>query len=175
MLGGELAEALLAAVHDGGDLGQVGLPSGVGEFGDTACPGALRLGEQRTGTLADPGIDHRGDVPRAGQVPGGDRRPGDLGWVQAGQLRRAQRPVQPPGLMRQFLPVLIGERGHDQVLVAGVVGLPGFGSPDRAQDGEVVGAGQVAGPGLGRRELGAVAAEDVGEHRDRLPRVRPIR
>jgi hypothetical protein len=60
-LGGMLAEALLAAVHHGGDLGQVRLPLWVGEFGDAARPGTLGLGE-RLATLSlrerqsDPGL-----------------------------------------------------------------------------------------------------------------------
>ena len=39
------------------------------------------------------------------------------------------------------------------------------------EDGQVVGVGQVALPGRGGGQLGAVAAEDVGEHGDRLARV----
>jgi len=135
----------------------------------------LRLRERRVDALADPGVDDAGDVAGAREVAGCDGVTGDLGRIQAGQLGRPECPVQPLCLGGQFLPVLIGERGHDQVAVAGVVGGLGFGGPDHAQDGEVIGAGQVAGPGFGRRELGAVAVEDVSEHRDRLPRVRPTR
>ena len=47
VLGGELAEAVRAVVHHRGDLGQVCLAAGIGEFGDAVGPGALRLGEQR--------------------------------------------------------------------------------------------------------------------------------
>ena len=71
------------------------------------------------------------------------------------------------------LPVAGRERGHDQVAVAVVAGGAGFGGPDRVQDGQVVGVGQVALPDRGRGQLGAVAAQDVGEHGDRLAPVRP--
>ena len=69
------------------------------------------------------------------------------------------------------LPVAGRERGQDQVAVAVVAGGCGFGGPDRVQDGQVVGVGQVALPDRGGGQLGAVAAQDVGEHGDRLPRV----
>jgi len=36
------------------------------------------------------------------------------------------------------------------------------------QDGEVVGVGQVAPPGLGGGQRGAVAVQHVGEHGDRF-------
>ena len=60
------------------------------------------------------------------------------------------------------------ERGHDELAVVVVAGVAGFGGPDRVQDGEVVGVGQVAAPDLRGRQFGAVAAQDVGEHGDRL-------
>ena len=60
------------------------------------------------------------------------------------------------------------ERGRDELAVAVVAGGLGFGGPDRVQDGEVVGAGQVTLPDHGGGQLGAVAAQDVREHGDRL-------
>ena len=123
--------------------------SGSGRSGHPFGPRALRLGEQRVDALADPGVDDAGDVAGAGQVAGGDRRAGDLGRVEPGQLGGAQGPEQPPGLVGQSLPVAGRERGHDQLAVAVVAGAAGFGGPDRVQDAEVVGVGQVAPPGLG--------------------------
>jgi hypothetical protein len=46
----------------------------------------LGLGEQRIDALADPGVDHAGDVAGAGQVTGLDRRTCDFGGVEAGQF-----------------------------------------------------------------------------------------
>jgi hypothetical protein len=90
-----LAEALLAAVHHGRDLSQVGPAAGVGQLGDALGPGALRLRQERVDALADPGVDDAGDIPGARQVAGGDGGAGDLGRVQAGQFGRPQGPVQP--------------------------------------------------------------------------------
>jgi len=59
------------------------------------------------------------------------------------------------------------------LVIAIVAGVAGFGGPDRVQDGQMVGVGQVAAPGLGGREFGAVPAQDIGQHRGRLARVRP--
>ena len=170
-LGGVLAEALGAVVHHGGDLGQVGVAAGVGQPGDSSGPGALRLGEQRVDARADPGVQDGGDVAGSGQVAGGDGRADDLGGVQAGEFGGVQGAEQPAGLVRQRLPVAGRERGHDQVAVAVVAGGCGFGGPDRVEDGQVVGVGQVALPDRGGGQLGAVAVEDVGEHGDRLARV----
>jgi hypothetical protein len=50
------------------------------------------------------------------------------------------------------------QRGHHELAVAVVAGGLGFSGPDRVQDGEVVGIGQVAAPGLGGRQFGPVAA-----------------
>jgi hypothetical protein len=79
-----LAEALGAIVHQGGDLGQVGVAAGVRQAGDAAGPGALPLGQERVGALADAGVQDAGDVPGSGQVPGVDGRGDDLGGIQPG-------------------------------------------------------------------------------------------
>ena len=79
-----------------------------------------------------------------------------FGGVQAGQLGCPQCPVQPSGLVGQFLAVPGRERGQDEVVVAAVAGWLGFRGPDRVQGAEVVGAGQVALPGFGRGDLRAV-------------------
>ena len=64
-----------------------------------------------------------------------------------------------------------GSAAMHQLPVPVVAGAAGLGGPDRVQDGQVVGVGQVPPPGLGGGQLGAVAAQDVGEHGDRLARV----
>jgi hypothetical protein len=120
----------------------------------------------------DPEIEDAGDIPGVGQGTGFDGRTGAACQVQACQLSGPQRPEQPPGLVGQFLAVAGRERGHDQVAVAVVLGSAGFGGRDRSQGGEVVGVGQVALPGLGGGQLGAVAVEHVGQDGDRFPRVR---
>jgi len=102
------------------------------------------------------------------RVPGGDGGADGLGGVQAGEFGGAQGAEQPPGLVRERLAVAGRERGGDQVAVAVVAGGGGFGGPDGVQGSEVVGVGQVALPDRGGGLFGAVAAEDVGEHGDRL-------
>ena len=171
-LGGVLAEPAGAVVHQGRDAGEVGLPGGVGQLGDAAGPGALRLGEQRVDALADAGVEDGGDVAGSGQVAGGDGGADDLGGVQAGEFGGVQGAVQPAGPVGELAAVPGRQRGRDELAVAVVAGVAGFGGPDRVQDGEVVGVGQVAAPGLGGRQFGAVAAQDVGQHGDRLARLR---
>lgn len=72
-LGGVLAEPLLAVVHHGGDLRQVRPVLEVGLVRYPFGPMTLRAGEQRVDARPDPGVQDGGDVPGAGQVPGGDR------------------------------------------------------------------------------------------------------
>jgi hypothetical protein len=61
--------------------------------------------------------------------------------------------------------------GQDQIPVAVVGGGAGLGGPDRVQDGEVIGVGQVLLPDLGRGQRSAVAPQHVGEDADVLSRV----
>ena len=77
--------------------------------------------------------------------------------------------------MQQRLPVLTRDRTQDQFLVTLVAGGLGCGGPDRVQDGKVVGTGQAVLSDRGSGQLGAVAAQDVGEHRDRLALIGPAR
>ena len=169
--GGVPTEPPGAVVHHDGDLGQVDVAVRVGQLGDPPGPGALGLGEQRVDARADPGVQDGGDVAGSGQVPGGDGGADDVGGVQAGQFGGVQRTEQPPGPVGELAAVPGRQRGHHELAVAVVAGGLGFGGPDRVQDGEVVGVGQVAAPGLGGRQFGAVAAQDVGEHGDRLERI----
>ena len=102
ILGGVLGEAVLAGVHQRGDLRDVGAAFGVGEGGDLRGPRARGSGtrepvrwQRRTSmTLAD--------VAGFGQVPLGDRGGQDSPGVQAGQLGGAHRPPQPPGLVAGY-------------------------------------------------------------------------
>ena len=154
-LGGVLAEPLLAVVHHGGDLRQVRPVLEVGQLGHSFGPKTLRGSSEwtrgRIRVLS-------GDVPGAGQVPGGDCRADDLGWVQAGEFGGVQGAEQPSGLVGERLAAAGRERGRDELAVAVVAGGLGFGGPDRVQDGEVVGVGQVTLPDYGGGQLGAVAA-----------------
>ena len=60
------------------------------------------MGEQWVGARPDPGVQDGGDVPGAGQVPGGDRGADDLGWVQAGEFGGVQGAEQPSGLVGEL-------------------------------------------------------------------------
>ena len=76
----------------------------------TSIPGCQRGGVDEVQPLRrpaspDPGVQDAGDVPRAGQVTRGDSRASDLGRIKPGQLSSVQSPEQPPGLVRQWLPV----------------------------------------------------------------------
>ena len=79
-----------------------------------------------------------------------------------------QGAVQPAGPVGELAAMPGRQRGRDELAVAVVAGGGGFGGPDRVQDGEMVSVRQVAEPGLGCRQFGAVAAQDVGQHGDRL-------
>ena len=70
----------------------------VGQLGHPFGPKTLRAGEQRVDARPDPGVQDGGDVPGAGQVPGGDRRADDLGEVQVGEFGGVQGAKQPSGL-----------------------------------------------------------------------------
>ena len=59
-------------------------------------------------------------------------------------------------------PMARRERGRDDLAVPVLAGGGGFGPPDGVQDSQVVGVGQVALQDRGDRQLGPVAAEDVG-------------
>ena len=99
MLGGVLADPLLAGVHQRGDLRGVGAAFGVGDGGDLRGPRAGRERDEGADAAADAGVDDGGDVAGAGQVPLADRVGQDLPGVQAGEFGGAQGPPQPPGLV----------------------------------------------------------------------------
>ena len=99
VLGGVLADPVLAGVHQGGDLGDVGAAFGVGDGGDLRGPRPGRERDQGAEPVADPGVQDGGQVAGSGQVPFADRVGEDLGGVQAGQFGGAQGPEQPSGLV----------------------------------------------------------------------------
>ena len=70
--------------------------------------------------LADPGVNHRGDVTSPGERPGADRPGQHVPGVQAGRLGAAQRAEQPGNASGQFrvLPVL-GQLLAQQALYTG--------------------------------------------------------
>ena len=170
MLGGVLADAVLAGVHHGRDLRGVGAAFGVGEGGDLRGPGAGRQRDQGAEAVAEAGVEDGGDVAGAGQVPFGDRVGDDLGGVQADELGGTQGAPQPFRLMAGFGVVARRQDVHEQVLVALLAGGGGLGGPDRVQEGEVVGVGQGLVAGLGSRALLAVAVQHAGQDGQRLPR-----
>ena len=149
VVGGVLADPVLAGVHQRGDLGHVGAASGVGDGGDLRGPRARRERDGRAEAVAEAGVDDGGQVAGSGQVPFGDRVGQDLAGVQAGQFGGAQGPPQPFRLVA-WVPAVAGRQaGREQVLVALLAGGRGFGGPDGVQDRQVVGVGQGAVPVLG--------------------------
>ena len=102
MLGGVLADPVLARVHQRGDLGDVGAAFGVGDGGDLRGPRPGGERDEGAEAVAEAGVDDGGDVAGSGQVPFGDRGGEDLGGVQAGQFGGAQGAPQPPGLVAGF-------------------------------------------------------------------------
>ena len=149
VLGGVLADAVLAGVHQRGDLGEVGAAFGVGDGGDLRGPRAGRERDQAAEPVPDPGVDDAGHVAGAGQVPFGDRVGQDLRGVQAGQFGAAQGAPQPPGLVARLAAVSGRQGGQEQVAVALLAGGGSLGGPDRVQQGQVVGVGEGLAGGSG--------------------------
>ena len=167
VVGGVLADPVLAGVHQGGDLGDVGVAFGVGDGGDLRGPRPGRERDQGAEPVADPGVEDGGQVAGSGQVPLADRVGQDLGGVQAGQFGGAQGAPQPSGLVAGLAAVVGRQGGGEQVAVALLAGGGGLGGPDRVQHGQVVGVGQGLLAGLGGRVLLAVAIQHAGQHAQR--------
>ena len=160
-----------AVVHHDGDLGQVDAAVRVGQLGDPPGPGALGLGEQRVGALAYPGVQDSGDVAGTGQVPEVDGGADDVGGVQASQFGGVQRTEQPPSPVGELATVPGRQRAHHELAVAVVAGGLGFGGPDRVQDGQVVGVGQVAAPRCTFRGTGSYrSTPSTQDHQEGRPR-----
>ena len=175
VLGGVLADAVLARVHQRGDLDQVGAAFGVGDGGDLGRPRACRGRDEGAGPVAEAGVDDGGQVAGAGQVPFGDRGAQCVGGVQAGQFGGAQGAPQPSGLVAGLAAVLRRQVGQEQVPVVLLAGRGGLGGPDRVEDGQVIGVGQGMLPGLGRGGLLAVAVQHAGQHGERVAGAGPPR
>jgi len=142
VLGGVLADPVLAGIHQRGDLGEVGVTFGVGDRGDLRGPRPGRERDRGAEPVADPGVQDGGQVAGSGQVPFADRVGEDLGGVQAGQFGGAQGPEQPSGLVTGLAVVAVWQGGREQVAVALLAGRGGLGGPDRVQHGQVVGVGE---------------------------------
>ena len=170
VLGGVLADPVLAGVHQRRDLGDVGAAFGVGDGGDLGGPRPGWQRDEGAEAVAEAGVDDGRDVAGSGQVPFGDGLGQDAGGVQAGQFGGAQGAPQPPGLVAGFGAVPGRQGVHEQVAVVLLAGRGGLGGPDRVQDGEVVGVGEGLVAGLGGRVLLAVMVQDGGEHAQRRAR-----
>ena len=168
VVGGVLADAVLAGVHQRGDLGDVGAAFGVGDGGDLRGPRAGRQRDQGAEAVAEAGVEDGGDVAGSGQVPFGDRVGQDLAGVQAGEFGGAQGPPQPFRLVAGLAAVAGRQACREQVLVPLVAGGGGLGGPDRVQEGQVVGVGQGLVAGLGGGALLAVAVQHAGQDGERV-------
>jgi hypothetical protein len=73
VLSGVLADAVLAGVHQRGDLGQVPAACGVGDGGDLGRLRARRGWGEGAGPVPDAGVDDGGQVACADKVPFADR------------------------------------------------------------------------------------------------------
>ena len=163
-----LADPVLPGVHQSGDLGEAGAAFGVGDGGGLDRPWPSGSWDECAGPVPDAGDDNGGQVAGVGQVPFADRGGQNLGGIQAGQLRSAQGPPQPPGLRAGLAPVLGRQAGREQIAVASLVGRGDLVGPDRMQNREVVRIGQGVLPSLGRGQLLAVSVQHPGQHGERV-------
>ena len=90
VLGGVLADPVLAGVHQRRDLGDISAAFGVGDSRDLGGPRPGWQRDEGAEPVAQAGVDDAGDVARSGQVPFGDGLGQDAGGVQAGQFGGAQ-------------------------------------------------------------------------------------
>ena len=172
VLGGVLADPVLAGVHQRGDLRGVRAAFGVGDGRELPGPRAGRERDQGAEAVAEAGVDDAGDVAGAGQVPLADRGGQDLPGVQPGEFGGAQGAPQPFRLVAGLAAVAGREGVHEQVLVPLVAGRGGLGGPDRVQQGQVVRVGQGLVPDLGGGQQLAVTLQHAGQHGEGLPRCR---
>jgi len=92
VLGGVLADPVLARVHQRGDLRGERAALGVGDGGDLGRPRARRGRDEGADPVPEPGVDDGGQVAGPGQVSLSDRGGQDVAGVQAGQFGGAQGP-----------------------------------------------------------------------------------
>ena len=157
-----LADAVLARVHQRGDLVSVRAALGVGDGRDLGRPRARRDGDDGADPVPDPGVDDGGQVAGPGQVPLADRGGQDL--PRSRPASSAPRRVRHshfawwPGSRRYSG----GRWASQQVPVALLAGRGGLVGPDRVQNGQVIGVGQGLLPGLGRGQLLAVSVQHPG-------------
>jgi hypothetical protein len=91
-IGGVLAEAFLAGVHQLGDLGDVGAAFGIGDGGNARGPRPGQERDEGAGPVPDAGVDDGQDVAGTGEVSFADRVGEDLRGVQAGEFGAVQGP-----------------------------------------------------------------------------------
>ena len=117
-------------------------------------------------------VEDAGDVAGAGHAPGGHRAAQDLAAVEPGAFGFAQAAPQPRACrIIERLPGQVGGQGiAEGLLEPGVLFAADQVVPDPAEHAEVVGAGQFAFQGLGRRQFAAVAGQHPGQHRHRVHR-----
>ncbi len=90
VLGGVLADPVLALVHQLADPRGVCPALRVRDLGDLLGPRPGRERDQAGVAVADPGVNHGGDVACAGQVPFGGGDAEHSGRVETGQFGGAQ-------------------------------------------------------------------------------------
>jgi hypothetical protein len=137
-----LADPLLAGIHRRSQFGDEPLPVRVRDLWHLHGPGPDWLRNEWADAAADAGVEDAGHVPGTGKTPLLDRRMKDLLGVAAGELGGAQRPPQPLRLMARTVPVLLGERLGEQLLVVLVPRSGGFAGPHGIEDRQVVGVRQ---------------------------------
>ncbi len=141
--GGVLADPFLALIQRLRDLHDVTLSLRVVQLRSLRRPRPCLPGHQASDALPDPGVHDRGHVPRVRQAPPGHRIADDVGGVEPGQLSSPQGSPQPPCPQTDAVPVLGRQRGDQQIPVPLVPVGRGLADPDRIEDGQVVGVGQV--------------------------------
>ena len=107
VLGGVLADAVLAGVHQRGDLGQVRAALGVGDGGDLGRPRARRGRDEGADPVPEPGVDDGGQ----GRSPRGRRGRSRSTWTAKSSGRRTAGPAGPAG-WRQYAARADARRWH---------------------------------------------------------------
>jgi hypothetical protein len=149
-LRGVLADAFLPLVHRLSETPHVLLPLRIGDLGYPLAPRAQWQRDKRLHHCPQARVQHAGHVPCSFEGTGPDRRLGDLGGVQTGQLGSLHGPVQPGGLRAELAAPLLRQRLLDYPLVTlPVRGLDLVG-PAGVQQAEVIGPGQALALVLGR-------------------------
>src|ERR1019366_7473354 len=116
VLGGVLADPVLASVHHRGDLGYVSLTFGIGDLRDLGRPPAGRERDQGAEAVAEAGVEDGGGGP-------GRRAPGGASVSRQGAGRRG--PARRTGRRALCPPGLAGWRGREGRVVRNESGHSG--------------------------------------------------